>query len=63
MSRQKYYDSKSMCPFGYYIDEKYICIGSGEKCKLDMYPNKYDCLDYRQYEKKYKKGWHKLWHQ
>lgn len=54
MARQKYYDAKSMCEFGQYIDDQYICKETGEACKLGMYPNKYNCMDYSKY--KCKKG-------
>ena len=66
MSKQKYYDAKSLCPFGYYIGEEYVCIGCGEPCKLGMNPNKYICSDFTKYEKNYKTDQERgdrQWHQ
>ncbi len=50
MYKQKYSDAKSMCEFGQYIDDQYICIETGEVCKLGMHPNRYDCRDYSKYK-------------
>lgn len=54
MSRHKYYDATSMCEFGQYIDDQYICIATGHVCKLEMHPNQYNCIEYSKL--KHKKG-------
>lgn len=50
MARQKYYDAKSMCEFGQYIDDQYICRATGQTCNLGMHPNQYDCREYSKYK-------------
>ena len=50
MTRQKYYDANSMCPYGQYIDDQYVCKLSGQACKLGMHPNQYNCRVYSKYK-------------
>lgn len=61
MARQKYYDAKSMCPYGQYIDDQYICQKSGHRCELGMHPNQYDCRAYSKYKNE-NKGDSQKWH-
>ena len=50
MAREKYYDAKSMCELGQYIDDQYICKLSGHQCNLGMHPNRHDCRVYSKYK-------------
>lgn len=48
---QKIRDS-NYCDLAEYIENDYICRGSGEVCSCTMNPNQFECYEYSKFKRK-----------